>query len=133
MHETLRDRTDLNHLLTLIGMLGKPDAGFWEHWRTDSHGYVFKKMRAGIRQCADPNVTGHQAQDFADYIMMFFSTNSSQEETELVDKVARYISVCGENQPGIQFLQDIRATAWRMYRDNQGVLPETVIKNWSTA
>lgn len=134
MSETLRNRTDLNHLLTLIGMLGEPeDGGFWESWRTDLHGYAFKKMKNGIERCADPNVQILRVQDFADYILMFFSTDSAGEESELADKIARYVSTGDGDQPGIQFLQDIRATAWRLYRDNSQVLPETVIKNWGAA
>lgn len=134
MSDTLEDRTDLDHLLRLIGMLGSPnEPGFWDSWRADSDGYAFKKMKASVRLCSKGDVVPFWVEDFGSYVLKFFSTKNADEEAALVKEVGGYISAHAENQPAIQFLTDLRATAWRLMRDNTGIRADTMAAEWEKA
>lgn len=134
----LHDRADLDRLLRLVGMLGDPgeDGGFWDTWRTDSHGYSFKKMKAGINACATASegMAGTRAEDFANYLFMFFSPHTAEEEAALIKSVRIHLGAGhDEDQVAMQFLADLRETAWRVLRDNSAPKPATVIEQWSRA
>jgi hypothetical protein len=125
---------DLDRLLRLIGILGSPaENGFWDSWRRDSHGYPFKKIKGCITAFTRPD-HDHQfvAYDFADYVLMLFATNSPQAEDKLADTIGRHISTGGEPKAvGVQFLADLRATAWTVWRDHHSPDASTVIKRWA--
>jgi hypothetical protein len=115
-------------------MLGSPDEpGFWDSWRAGLGGYSFRKMKTFVTRCSKGDVEPMLVKDFDGYVLTFFSTGNPGEEAELVGKVGRYIDAHAENQPAIQFLIDVRATAWRLMLDNSGVRPETVAAEWEKA
>ncbi|MGV9289502.1 hypothetical protein [Streptomyces sp. NPDC003719] len=135
MTERSHDCSDLDQLFRLIGILGSPTEGeFWESWRRDMDGYGFKKIKAGISAFAKqtPN-HDYLAHDFADYVLMLFATDSPENEAKLVDKIGRNITPGDCDAVGTQFLADLRATAWRIWRDHRTADPATVIQQWTDA
>ncbi|KPC73479.1 hypothetical protein ADL27_52155 [Streptomyces sp. NRRL F-6602] len=135
MTERSHDCTDLDQLLRLVGILGSPTEGhFWESWRQDLNGYGFKKIKACItaigRSTRPHNAMAH---DFADYVLMLFATDSPQKEAELVDKAGRCISAGDHIAVGAAFVTDLRATAWRVWRDHHDVDAATVVQQWTDA
>ncbi|MFE4018503.1 hypothetical protein ACFXPZ_13930 [Streptomyces sp. NPDC059101] len=134
MSDVLEDRRDVDHLLRLIGMLGSPNRpGFWDSWRTNLDGYSFQKMQTYIRLCSEDEVSRMFASSFGSYVLKFFSESTAEGEARLVEEVGEYISAHRENQPAIQFLIDLRATAWRLMRDNSEVDPAVVAAEWAKA
>ncbi|MFH8470411.1 hypothetical protein [Streptomyces sp. NPDC017991] len=134
MDDATRDRTDLHQLLRLIGMLGNPnEAGFWDSWRTNLDGYSFKKMKTGIALAARPDTAPRTVHTFAGYVLKFFSRSTPEEEEELIRHVGVYLSGHREVELSVQFLADIRATAWRVYRDYGGYDPQVVATRWAEA
>ncbi|MEU2086758.1 hypothetical protein ABZ569_33425 [Streptomyces albus] len=127
------DRGDVDRLLRLIGMLGSPSGGFWDSWRTDMDGYAFAKMKTFVTRCAEPDAPPALLSFFGSYVLKFFSSEDADAEAALVERVRAFISGHAENQPAIQFLNDLRATAWRLMRDNSGVRAETVAAAWGEA
>ncbi|WP_196942953.1 hypothetical protein [Streptomyces sclerotialus] len=133
MTETHHECPDLDRLLRLIGILGSPaDPGFWDRWQTEDGGYGFKKIKAGIAQLAQPADERHSywARDFADYVLMLFATETPEEERKLADEIGRHITSGSHMAVGTQFLADLRATAWQVWRDHHGVDSAAVIRQW---
>jgi hypothetical protein len=134
MDDSTYDRADLDQLLHLIGMLGDPtQAGFWDTWRTSLDGYSFKKLKAGIDLATRPDSSPRSVQSFAGYVLKFFSTSTPEKEEEMVKDVGAYLSGHAEREIPVQFLADIRTTAWRVYRDFGGHKPQAVAAWWAKA
>ncbi|MGW1201171.1 hypothetical protein [Streptomyces cyaneofuscatus] len=136
MTGSTHDCADLDRLLHLIGLLGDPkDPGFWDSWRAESHGYSFDKIKAGIACLArdEPGMHDHWAYDFADYVLMLFDTSSPEEEQRLVKDVGGTLSSGSIFAVGTQYLSDLRATAWHVWREHKRIGSDTVIQQWQEA
>lgn len=138
MTEPTHECPDLDRLIRLIGILGSPtEPGFWDSWRTDSDGYGFGKIKAGIAKFAKSSGSydnhDYRAHDFANYVLMLFATDTPEQEQKLADTVGRYISSGSPLAVGTRFLADLRATAWRLWRDHHGVETAEVIQQWVQA
>ncbi|MFE6480267.1 hypothetical protein [Streptomyces rochei] len=136
MNKPVQECPDLDRLLRLIGILGPPteEGNFWKYWRPGEDGYGFKKIKGCITGFTRPS-HDHRwvAHDFADYVLMLFATGSPEEESKLADLIGRHISTGEPRAVGIQFLADLRSTAWNVWRDHHSPDAATVIQQWSTA
>ncbi|MFE6474582.1 hypothetical protein [Streptomyces rochei] len=131
------DCSDLDQLLRLIGMLGNPaEKDFWKSWRTKDDGYGYDKIKACITSLAradQDNMHDYRAHDFADYVLMLFTTETPEADAELADTIGRQMTSGDSRTVGARFLEDLRATAWRVWRDHHHAEAATTVKEWTAA
>ncbi|MFG2948357.1 hypothetical protein [Streptomyces adustus] len=131
---------DLDQLLRLIGILGEPGKRFfWKEWRPNEDGYGYTKIKGGVvalfRETGAVADDAHdsRAHDFADYVLMLFATSSQDEERALVDLIGSAITSGDTTAVGTHFLADLRATAWRVWRDHHAATADDTVKWWTDA
>ncbi|MEV7203499.1 hypothetical protein [Streptomyces griseoluteus] len=129
--------SDLDQLLRLIGMLGDPtEKDFWQTWRTKNDGYSYDKIKGcitGLARAEQDGMHDYRAHDFADYVLMLFTTDTADEDAELAETIGRQMTPGDTKTVGTRFLEDLRATAWRVWRDHHDADAAATMQEWIRA